>query len=65
MTSAERAQVLEVARKLCLEVAEDQRKLAAESQKYGHNAPGFNQDLGAVTGAALCAEAIKEEAERG
>lgn len=57
----ERREVLELARQLCLEVAAEARKQAAESQKYGHNAPGFNQDLGAVQGAESCAEAIEAE----
>ena len=66
MTRQEKAEVLELARQLCLEVAAEARKQAAASRKYGHNSPGFNQDLGACNGAQLCAEAIEEaKAEAG
>lgn len=64
MTKAERAQVLEEARKLCLEVAERARVPREDARRLaGVNSAGFNAFLGIMEGATDCAAAIEEAKE--
>jgi hypothetical protein len=65
MTSAERDQVLQLARELCLEVAKRARRSGKKLQKC-MGMRGLPPSLqGEAWGAEACAKAIKEEAERG
>jgi hypothetical protein len=64
MTSAERAQVLQLARELCLEVAKRARRSGKKLQKdMGmRGVPPFIQ--GEAWGAEACAKAIKAEQKK-
>lgn len=60
MTRAERAAVLEEARKLCLEIAQREGELftSLKSRGASANIPAANQALGGMNRANECAEAI-------